>query len=48
VYGPNGDNFANKEAEYDFSRIGIDIKQKSGNKKCSPGFYAKAHWIGSL
>lgn len=27
VYGPNGDNYANNNPQYDFSRIKIDIHE---------------------
>lgn len=48
VYGPNGDDYANNRAAYDFSRIGIDIKEKTQGAKVMPGFYMKAHIVGSV
>lgn len=48
VYGPNGDEYANNRAGYDFSRIGIDIHETKSQEKCMPGFYMSAHWVGSL
>lgn len=34
VYGPNGDNYANNNPQYDFSRIKIDITEQGTGPKC--------------
>ena len=34
VYGPNGDNYANNNPQYDFSRIKIDIHEPGNGPKC--------------
>ena len=48
VYGPNGDNYQNNRADYDFSRIGIDITEAGSGEKCKPGDWATVHWRGWL
>jgi len=48
IYGPMGKNYVPKVADYDFSRIGIDITKKTENKKCEPGYFMKVHSIGQL
>lgn len=48
VYGPNGDNFKNINAQYDTSRIGIDILEKGKGDKCAEGQWATVHWTGYL
>ena len=34
VYGPNGDNYANNNPQYDYSRIKIDIHEPGSGPKC--------------
>ena len=50
MYGPNGKNYKNDEANVDFSRIAIDIEPNtSGNTdKCAAGDWATIHWLGRL
>ena len=48
VYGPNGENFKNINAQYDTSRIGIDILEKGKGDKCAEGQWATVHWTGYL
>ena len=48
VYGPNGDNFTNIDANYDTSRIGIDIKEAGEGDKCKEGDWTTIHWTGYL
>jgi FKBP-type peptidyl-prolyl cis-trans isomerase len=48
VYGPNGDNYTNVDANYDTSRIGIDIKEKGTGPKCKEGDWTTVHWTGYL
>ena len=48
VYGPNGDNYENKEPTYDYSRIKIDISDPGTGEKCSEGNWASAHWVANL
>jgi FKBP-type peptidyl-prolyl cis-trans isomerase len=48
VYGPNGDHYSNNRADYDFSRIGIDITEAGSGDKCKPGDWATVHWKGWL
>jgi hypothetical protein len=48
VYGPNGVNFTNVDANYDTSRIGIDILEKGTGPKCKSGDWATVQWVGNL
>lgn len=48
VYGPNGDNYGNNNAAYDFSRIKIDIHEPGTGEKCKEGEWASAHWVANL
>lgn len=48
VYGPNGENYKNTAADYDTSRIGIDITTKGDGPKCKPGDWTTVHWAGYL
>jgi hypothetical protein len=48
VYGPNGDNYANNNPQYDFSRIKIDIKEAGSGPKCMIGNWITTHWVGNL
>jgi len=48
VYGPNGSGYSNTRADYDFSRIGIDITKAGSGPKCKPGDWATVHWVGTL
>jgi len=48
VYGPNGDNYANNNPQYDFSRIKIDIHEPGSGPKCMIGNWITTHWVGSL
>ena len=48
VYGPNGDGYENDSADYDLSRIGIDIQMKGKGKKCSEGDWTTVAWKAYL
>ena len=48
VYGPNGANYKNTVADYDTSRIGIDITTPGSGPKCKPGDWTTVHWAGYL
>ena len=48
IYGPMGNNYVNKVADYDYSRIGIDVTKKTDKAKCQQGYYMKVHSIGQL
>ena len=50
VFGPNGKNYENNNANMEFSRIQIDIEPAThGNtEKCQAGDWATVHWSGSL
>ena len=48
VFGPNGQNYKNINANYDVSRIGIDISQPGTGDKCRPGDWASVHYTASL
>ena len=49
VYGPNGADYDNTSANYDLSRIGIDITEKgTSTDKCKEGDWAQVHWAGFL
>lgn len=48
VYGPNGDNYANNNPQYDYSRIKIDIHEPGSGPKCMIGNWITTHWVGSL
>lgn len=48
VYGPNGENYQHNTADYDMSRIGIDIVEKGSGDKCRPGDWVQVHWVGTL
>ena len=44
VYGPNGENYSNTQADYDTSRIGIDITSPGSGPKCKVGDWTTVHW----
>jgi FKBP-type peptidyl-prolyl cis-trans isomerase len=48
VYGPNGIKYSNKDADMDFSKIGISIVKEVGKdvEECRSGFYATTHISG--
>lgn len=49
VYGPNGHDYQNDSAKYDFSTIGIDITERGKEKDtCKEGDWTTVHWTGSL
>jgi len=48
VYGPNGGNYANTDASYDLSRIGIDIREPGKGKDCKVGDWTTVHWTATL
>ena len=48
VYGPNGRDYENDKAEYDFSRIGINIETKGSGDKCKEGDWAIVEYKGWL
>lgn len=48
VYGPNGDGYKNTVADYDTSRIGIDVTSAGSGSKCKPGDWTTVHWAGYL
>ena len=50
VWGPNGDNYKNKDARYDLSLIGIDITKeaKKGTELCAPGEWATVNYTATL
>jgi len=44
VYGSNGDGWSNKDANYDLSRIGIDITESGKGPACGTSTWATFHW----
>lgn len=48
VYGPNGGNYTNTAADYDTSRIGIDITEPGTGPKCKLGDWTTIKWAGYL
>ena len=48
VYGPNGANYKNIGADYDLSRIGIDITTQGTGPKCKPGDWTTIRYTGQL
>lgn len=48
VYGPNGENYGNNNAAYDYSRISIDIDNQGWGEKCREGDWVSAHWVANL
>lgn len=48
VYGPNGANYKNTAADYDLSRIGIDITTQGTGSKCKPGDWTTIKYTGQL
>jgi hypothetical protein len=52
VFGPNGKNYSNNNADFNLSRIGIDItkegKDQTHEGKCHPGQWTTVHWVGRL
>jgi FKBP-type peptidyl-prolyl cis-trans isomerase len=48
AYGPNGQGYANSDASYDLSRIGIDITQPGEGKDCKVGDWTTLHWTATL
>jgi len=48
VYGPNGSNYKNTGADYDLSRIGIDITKEGTGAKCKPGDWTTIKYTGQL
>jgi hypothetical protein len=48
VYGPNGGNYSNTSADYDLSRIGINITAPGKGDQCRVGDWTTIHWVGSL
>ena len=48
VYGPNGSNYKNTGADYDLSRIGIDITTQGTGPKCKPGDWTTIKYTGQL
>ena len=48
VFGPNGQDYTNNNASYDFSRIGIDVYEQGKGEKCTPGDWATVHYQGYL
>jgi len=48
VYGPEGENYENNSANYEMSRIGIDITTKGGKDLCKPGDWTTIQYVGSL
>lgn len=48
IYGANGQGYANNDASYDSSRIGIDITKQGTGATCRPGDWTTVHWVGTL
>lgn len=48
VYGNNGQNYENTSADYDMSRIGIDITKLGGNTHCRAGDWTTVHYQARL
>jgi len=48
VYGPNGQNYENVSADYEMSRIGIDIQKFGGTKHCNAGDWTTVHYQAYL
>jgi len=48
VFGPNGEGYTNFNANYDLSRIGIDIEKAGEGDKCKTGDWATVHYTASL
>lgn len=50
VYGLNGQNYTNNNADQELAKIGIDITKTKNDKSsaCSAGNWAKVHWVGRL
>ena len=46
VYGPNGENYKNTGADYDLSRIGIDVMTEGSGAKCKPGDWTTIKYKG--
>lgn len=49
VWGPNGENYKNKDARYDVALIGINkTKENKSGRICSPGEWATVHYTATL
>ena len=48
IYGPNGVDYVNNDANYDLSRIGISITKKGTGAECNSPNYAVFHWKSIL
>lgn len=48
VYGSNGENYQNVSANYDLSRIGINITEKGKGPECDAPNWATLHWRSIL
>ena len=48
VFGPNGDDYENDNAELDMAEFGVDIKKKGKGKKCENGSWTTVSWKGYL
>jgi hypothetical protein len=48
VYGPNGENYKNDSADYEMSRIGINITKKGDDKHCRVGDWTTVHYVAKL
>jgi FKBP-type peptidyl-prolyl cis-trans isomerase len=47
-YGQNGAGYANIDASYDLSRIGIDISTEGTGANCKVGDWTTLHWTATL
>ena len=48
VYGPNGDGYKNDKANYDLSRIGINISKAGSGENCKLNDWAIVSYKGYL
>lgn len=48
IYGPNGEDYQNNDANYDLSRIGINITEKGKGPECNAPNWATFHWKSIL